>query len=84
MKLPLITFASDWDAILPAEVGLSHRSTTSSRLPGRRIEGVVSYRIARLVECLNCGGLRRISAGPHAPRYVDGRLVDCRGTGVTP
>lgn len=84
MKPRLVTFAADWSDILPAEVGHSHRSTTSSRRPGVAIVGTVAYRITRLAECPHCGVLRRISAGPHAPRYVDGRRVDCRGVEVAP
>jgi len=38
--------------------------------------------VARVVLCPDCGGLRYAGASPHAPRWLDGRLVDCRGRGV--
>lgn len=37
---------------------------------------------ARIVTCPNCGCLRYAGDGPHAPRWLDGRLVDCRGKEV--
>lgn len=80
--MPPVTsnWATDWDAVLPATRGVSHRSTTSSRLPGKAIEGSVAYGIARIVACLDCGTLRRDLGGPHAPRFNhQGQLVDCAG-----
>jgi hypothetical protein len=38
--------------------------------------------ITNVVVCPDCGGLRYAGAGPHAPRWLDGRLVDCRGKEV--
>jgi hypothetical protein len=40
--------------------------------------------IARYVACPDCGGLRYAGPGPHAPRWLDGRLVDCVGREVRP
>lgn len=73
--------AAEWDAVLPATRGLSHRSTTSSRLPGRVLEGTVSYEVHQVVRCPNCGFMRRDLGGPHAPR-LNARLelVDCGGS----
>lgn len=74
------SWASEWDAVLPATRGVSHRATTSSRLPGRVLEGSVSYDISRVIPCPDCGTLRRDLGGPHAPHFNhQGRLVDCAG-----
>lgn len=35
--------------------------------------------VLRVVPCPDCGGLRYDLGGPHAPRWLDGRRVDCRG-----
>ena len=75
IRSPIITWASDWDAV--RTVGHSHRSTTSSQYPGAKFEGTVAYRLTRYVHCPDCGGLRYASPGPHAPRWLDGRRVDC-------
>lgn len=61
----------------------SQRSTTSSRTPGRVNQGTVAVRPARLERC-TCGHVRMLLAGPHAPRWRDGELVDCGGTPVVP
>ena len=37
---------------------------------------------ARIVPCPNCGRLRYAGDGPHAPRWLDGRRVDCCGRPV--
>lgn len=73
-----------WEEILRAEFVPSQRHTTSSRLPGRDIAGTVWRRRVQVVACPACGGIRRDSAGPHAPQWRDGRLVDCVGREVTP
>lgn len=49
--------------------GVSNRSTTSSRKPGAKISGSVSYLISRVVRCPLCGFFTRsaVSEGqPHA------------------
>jgi hypothetical protein len=38
----------------------------------------------RIVPCPDCGGLRYDLGGPHAPRWLDGRRVDCLGREVRP
>lgn len=77
---------SEWDQLLPATVGHSHRSTTSSRHPGRAFEGTVNYEIARVVPCAKCGHPRRDSVHPHSVtlRRVGDRFirVDCVGQEV--
>ena len=87
MSAVTISRPGEWDAILPATRGVSHRSTTSSRHPGRAIEGSVSYELHRIAPCLLCGGLRRVSTNPLSPRWVtrEGHhvKVDCAGTEVS-
>lgn len=78
----VITWASDWDAVDARTVGHSHRSTTSSQYPGAKFEGTVAYQLNRIVTCPDCGGLRYDLGGPHAPRWCDGRRVDCIGREV--
>lgn len=41
-------------------------------------------RPSRIVTCEACGGRRMALGGPHAPRWLGGRLVDCAGRGVAP
>jgi hypothetical protein len=77
MSRPVITWASDWDAHQAQTVGHSFRSTTSSRSPGHKNEGTVAYQLNKIVTCPDCGSLRYAGDGPHAPRWLDGRLVDC-------
>lgn len=84
MSRPVITWASDWDAVDAQTVGHSFRSTTSSKTPGRKNEGTVAYRLTHVVACPDCGGLRYAGTGPHAPRWLDGRKVDCQGREVRP
>jgi hypothetical protein len=63
----------------------SFRSTTSSRKPGRAIQGTVRVKLVGLVWCsAGCGHRRYASTSPHAPRWKDGVLVDCRGKQVWP
>lgn len=38
----------------------------------------------RYSHCPACGSLRRSGSGPHAPRWLDGRQVDCSGLEVRP
>lgn len=66
----------------------SRRSTTSSRLPGRALEGTVWKKRRVAHRCARCGGVTLFSASTghvHSPRYQqapDGRtwlLVDCTG-----
>lgn len=40
--------------------------------------------VNRIIPCPDCGGLRYASTGPHAPRWLDGRKVDCCGREVRP
>ena len=67
----------------------SHRQTTSSRRPGRLIEGSV-HRAAtptrRLEICPKCGSSRWASEGPHAVRWNRDftAQVDCVGQPVGP
>lgn len=80
MTVPTSSWASEWDAIMPASRGVSHRSTTSSRRPGKAIEGTVHYEVRQVVPCPACGSMRLDLGGPHAPRYgKEGRVVDCVG-----
>lgn len=78
---------ADWDVAFGPETGVSHRSTTSSRYPGRAIEGSVHYELVRMVPCADCGVMRRASPYPHAPRWVfqgsEWLQVDCVGRAVT-
>lgn len=65
---------------MPAARRVSHRSTTSSRRPGKAIEGTVHYEVRQVVQCPACGSMRFDLGGPHAPRLgKDGRQVDCIG-----
>ena len=78
-----------WDVMPQSTVGLSHRSTTSSRHPGRSFEGTVAYEITRIVLCEKCGLSRREGTELHAwwwSKDASGRhiKVDCTGTEVTP
>lgn len=41
-------------------------------------EGTPLALVARIHPCPDCGALRR-GSGPHAPRWTDRGLVDCRG-----
>ena len=75
---------SEWSNVLGPVVGISHRSTTSSRRPGKAIEGSVHYEIKSVVVCPTCNGLRRMSSGPHAPHWHNGVMVDCIGKPVMP
>jgi len=83
-----ISRPGDWDTVVQPKHGLSHRSTTSSRLPGRAIEGTVHYRIAAVVPCPDCGTYMHetFTGYPHGVRWVlDGdrhTKVDCVGREV--
>lgn len=48
---------NDWDRDERsiAAVGISHRSTTSSRRPGRAIEGSVHFKLRKIGTCPTCG-----------------------------
>lgn len=52
--------------------------TTSSAGEWQHIERPA----ARVVQCPDCGGYRRQSDGPHAPRVVGDRRLDCMGREV--
>lgn len=90
--LPVVSTSrpGEWDAYLAGDAkrGPSHvlRSTTSSRKPGRKIEGVVVSAGQGVATCPDCGGLRFALGGVHAPRIVraGGRfaVVDCAGREV--
>ena len=80
-------YAHEWDKVFVSHrVVVSHRSTTSSRRPGRAIEGAVTYAAGSVGLCLDCGCTRRIGDTPHAPRIErrNGRhvRVDCAGREV--
>lgn len=81
---PVVTRSreAEWDALLPRDVVHSQRSTTSSRLPGKSIEGTVHRDAHRVVDCTGCGGKRFESSHPHAPRWLAGVLVDCTGAAL--
>lgn len=61
--------------------GVDVRKTSSSRKPGKSIEGTVDHSNGqKLVDCEACGRKRQGSAGPHAPIVVsDGVVRDCVG-----
>jgi hypothetical protein len=61
----------------PGPLVHSHRSTTSSRTPGRVNQGTVAIRPGLLVTCGACGGRWFGGGGSHAPHWVNGVLVDC-------
>lgn len=66
----------------------SHRQTTSSRRPGKLIEGDVKRTLKptrKLEPCPHCGATRWNDDEPHAPRWsADGTgKVDCIGQPVT-
>jgi hypothetical protein len=75
--LPPLEETTKEDALVKA----SHRATTSSRMPGRVNRGTVWTEAGRLVTCPDCGAAipERIPTGRHAPRRVEGRLVNCAG-----
>lgn len=85
-RVLVLDFTSPGDADDAAEaaavVRLSHRNTTSSRRPGRAIEGTVRTTAPRLVKCLDCGHHRYNLGGAHSPHWRDGVLVDCVGREV--
>lgn len=58
----------------------SHRSTTSSRRPGAKIEGTVTAFTRRVVVCKDCGSKRLDFDGPHALVMVGEETKrDCAG-----
>lgn len=58
----------------------SHRSTTSSRRPGAKIEGTVTAFLRRIVVCPFCKQKRMDFDGPHAPVLIGVDTVrDCAG-----
>lgn len=63
----------------------SHRSTTSSRHPGRAMTGTVWFHSA-LIRCPDCGApvMDTVQAGQHAPSWRAGVLRNCVGTEVAP
>jgi len=56
----------------------SRRSTTSSRLPGKAIEGTVWVLKTKLVRCADCGRLW-LGGEHHAMHWRQGVLVNCVG-----
>ncbi|PZR07064.1 MAG: hypothetical protein DI536_28830 [Archangium gephyra] len=72
-------YAYEWTNLVPAERGLSHRTTSSSRRPGKAIEGTVNYAVRSIVRCPDCGGWRYDSPHPHSPHWRNGVQVDCIG-----
>jgi hypothetical protein len=81
-----ISFAAEWDAIFGRRTffGIDRRVTSSSRLPGKAIAGVVDHSGgSKLVHCEKCGRLRHDLGGPHSPQmHRDGRVTDCVGDEV--
>lgn len=79
----VITLDFTAGAVAPARdhLSLSHRSTTSSRRPGRAIEGTVRSFTRRLISCEHCGKSRLDYDGPHSPQVVMplGHVRDCIG-----
>lgn len=79
---------AEWETMLPATRGISHRSTTSSRRPGKAIEGSVAYDLAEISSCKDCGFMTRATGTgyPHGVRWTsrDGVhvKVDCVGREV--
>ncbi len=77
-------FAKDWERVGldsgPVNVA-SHRSTTSSRLPGRALEGTVWHAVRRAEVCTGCGRLTGGFPGAHAPHHgADPKqVIDCSG-----
>ena len=80
-----VSHEADWSGVLPTKAA-SHRNITSSRHPGREFTGVVYHetQTQTLTVCPDCGGWRQQSLHPHAPRWRDGKLVDCAGREVRP
>jgi hypothetical protein len=62
---------------------VSHRLTTSSRHPGKAIQGSVRFEASGIVKCPDCGFMRMRSLHPHATRYdAQGVVRDCAGREV--
>jgi hypothetical protein len=73
-----VTYEADMYAV--SATVASRRSTTSSRHPGRAIEGTVRFRKRGLVQC-GCGSMRVALDGPHAPLVLlPGVVRDCLGS----
>lgn len=51
----------------------------SQPTPTTNRDYAITPRVAVLVRCPACGGSRRASTYPHAPRWVGGVQRDCRG-----
>lgn len=83
-----ISHAAEWDSVFGHRTffGADRRVTSSSRLPGKAIVGVVDHsRGSKLVRCPKCGVHRHNLGGPHAPLLQrDGRRTDCVGDEVRP
>lgn len=64
----------------------SHRSTTSSRTPGRVNQGTVWSIASALVRCEDCAVLTTdfVAPGRHGTHWHDGVLVNCAGKPVPP
>lgn len=79
--VPVVTYSrpADWDLVglVREQLQPSQRSTTSSRLPGKAIEGTIWSKRAQVIACRDCGHPRRDLGGPHAPRFLGGVMVDC-------
>lgn len=70
-----VTFGREyeWNDVLSTSVR-SHRSTTSSRHPGKTFEGTVAVQMTPLVKCSRCGGVSRF--GDHPARHFRARRGD--------
>ena len=77
-----ISFEREWDDILGRRTffGIDRRVTSSSRLPGKAIVGLVDHSHGvGLVRCKKCGGLRHDFPSAHSPQWRGGAIVDCVG-----
>lgn len=84
---PTFGHDADWERVGLSETTASHRSTTSSRLPGRAITGTVRRGRHQVVTCAVCCQPKvDLGPGAHAPHWESrgGELVqvDCVGREV--
>jgi hypothetical protein len=61
---------------------IAHRYTTNSRGPGQQGTPVATQVGRRHLVLCTCGSWRWSDVTPHAPRLVQGGLVDCEGNRV--
>lgn len=77
----VLDFTREAEATSRETLTHSFRSTTSSRRPGRAIEGTVVTFQRRLITCPHCGGKRMDYDGPHGllNTTTEGVQRDCIG-----